>query len=170
MEFSLLFLAVFLVPNPSSPYPMRLEIITAEREVYADDVDVLVAPGIEGQLGILPHHAPLMTSLQPGELLIRKEGEESYLAVTGGFLEVIGNKVTILADACERSDEIDEERAQAAIDRAADDLSRGEANQQLAQAAVAMRRAQIRLNVVRRRRQRGTPGSRGADSGPSATP
>lgn len=150
--------------------PMRLEIITAEREVYADDVDVLVAPGIEGQLGILPHHAPLMTSLQPGELLIRKEGEESYLAVTGGFLEVIGNKVTILADACERSDEIDEERAQAAIDRAADDLSRGEANQQLAQAAVAMRRAQIRLNVVRRRRQRGTPGSRGADSGPSATP
>ena len=150
--------------------PMRLEIITAEREVYADDVDVLVAPGIEGQLGILPHHAPLMTALQPGELLIRKEGEESYLAVTGGFLEVIGNKVTILADACERSDEIDEERAQAAIDRATDDLSRVEANQQLAQAAVAMRRAQIRLNVVRRRRQRGTPGSRGADSGPSATP
>ena len=150
--------------------PMRLEIITAEREVYADDVDVLVAPGIEGQLGILPHHAPLMTALQPGELLIRKEGEESYLAVTGGFLEVIGNKVTILADACERSDEIDEERAQAAIDKATDDLSRVEANQQLAQAAVAMRRAQIRLNVVRRRRQRGTPGSRGADSGPSATP
>ena len=150
--------------------PMRLEIITAEREVYADDVDVLVAPGIEGQLGILPHHAPLMTALQPGELLIRKEGEESYLAVTGGFLEVIGNKVTILADACERSDEIDEERAQAAIDKATDDLSRVEANQQLAQAAVAMRRAQIRLNVVRRRRQRGTPGSRGTDSGPSATP
>ena len=149
---------------------MRLEIITAEREVYADDVDVLVAPGIEGQLGILPHHAPLMTALQPGELLLRKEGEESYLAVTGGFLEVIGNKVTILADACERSDEIDEERAQAAIDRATDDLSRIEANQQLAQAAGAMRRAQIRLNVVRRRRQRGTPGSRGADSGPSATP
>lgn len=150
--------------------PMRLEIITAEREVYADDVDVLVAPGIEGQLGILPHHAPLMTALQPGELLIRKEGEESYLAVTGGFLEVIGNKVTILADACERSDEIDEERAQAAIDRATNDLSRVEANQQLAQAAVAMRRAQIRLNIVRRRRQRSTPGSRGADSGPSPAP
>ena len=127
--------------------PMRLEIITAEREVYADDVDVLVAPGIEGQLGILPHHAPLMTALQPGELLIRKDGEESYLAVTGGFLVVIGNKVTILADACERSDEIDEERAQAAIDRATDDLSRVEANQQLAQAAVAMRRAQVRLNI-----------------------
>ena len=137
--------------------PMRLEIITAEREVYADDVDVLVAPGIEGQLGILPHHAPLMTVLQPGELLIRKDGEETYLAVSGGFLEVIGNKVTILADACERSDEIDEERAQAAMDRAREDLSRVEVNQQLAQAAVTMHRAQIRLNVVRRRRQRAAP-------------
>lgn len=139
--------------------PMRLEIITAEREVYADDVDVLVAPGLEGQLGILPHHAPLMTILQPGELMIRKDGEETYLAVTGGFLEVIGNKVTILADACERSDEIDEERAQAAVDRAREAMSNVDANQQLAQATVAMSRAQIRLNVVRRRRQRNPPGS-----------
>ena len=102
--------------------PMRLEIITAEKQVYDDDVDVLVAPGIEGQLGILPRHAPLMTALQAGELMIRKDGEESYLAVTGGFLEVIGSKVTILADACERSDEIDEERAQAAIDRAREEM------------------------------------------------
>lgn len=139
--------------------PMRLEIITAEREVYADDVDMLVAPGIEGQLGILPHHAPLMTVLQPGELIIRKDGEESYLAVTGGFLEVIGNKVTILADACERSDEINEERAQAAVDSAKEEMSRVGADQQLAQAAVAMRRAEIRLNVVRRRRPRSTPGT-----------
>ena len=139
--------------------PMRLEIITAEREMYADDVDVLVAPGIEGQLGILPHHAPLMTVLQPGELMIRKDGEETYLTVTGGFLEVIGNKVTILADACEHSEEIDEERAQAAVDRAREEVSRVDANQQLAQAAVAMHRAQIRLNVVRRRRQRGVPGA-----------
>ena len=138
--------------------PMRLEIITAEREVYADDVDVLVAPGIEGQLGILPHHAPLMTVLQPGELMIRKDGEESYLAVTGGFLEVIGNKVTILADACEHSQEIDEERAQAAVERAREEMGRVEVNQQLAQASVARRRAQIRLNVVRRRRPRSTPG------------
>ena len=139
--------------------PMRLEIITAEREVYADDVDVLVAPGLEGQLGILPHHAPLMTVLQPGELMIRKDGEETYLAVTGGLLEVIGNKVTILADACEHSQEIDEERAQAAVDRAREELGRADANQQLALAAVSMRRAQIRLNVVRRRRPRATPGA-----------
>ena len=87
---------------------MRLEIITAERQVYADDVEMVVAPGMEGQLGILAHHAPLMTALQPGEILIRKDGEDSYLAVTGGFMEVIGNTVTILADACEHSEEIDE--------------------------------------------------------------
>ena len=139
--------------------PMRLEIITAEREVYADDVDMLVAPGLEGQLGILPHHAPLMTMLQPGELMIRKDGEESYLAVTGGFLEVMGNKVTILADACEHSGEIDEERAQAAVEKAREELGQADANQRLALAAVSMRRAQVRLNVVRRRRSRSTPGA-----------
>ena len=147
---------------------MRLEIITAERQVYGDDVDFLVAPGIEGQLGILPHHAPLMTALQPGELLIRKDGEETYLSVTGGFLEVIGNRVTLLADACERSDEIDEQRAQEAIERAQERLQAQDADIQLEQAAVAMRRAQIRLNVVRRRRFRGNPGTPSEGAGPSA--
>jgi F-type H+-transporting ATPase subunit epsilon len=143
---------------------MRLEIITAERQVYSEDVEVLVAPGIEGQLGILPHHAPLMTALQPGELLIRKDGEETYLAVTGGFLEVIGNTVTILADACERSDEIDEQRAQEAMDLARERLERQDIDIQLEQVAVSMRRAQVRLNVARRRRARSTPGVAGQPS------
>ena len=138
---------------------MRLEIITAERQVYGEDVEALVAPGLEGQLGILPHHAPLMTALQPGELLIRKDGEETYLAVTGGFMEVIGNKVTILADACERSDEIDEQRAQEAMNRAQERLQGHDTDLQLQQAAVSMRRAQVRLNVARRRRARGAPGA-----------
>ena len=137
---------------------MQLEIITAEQQVYNDEVELVVAPGIEGELGILAHHAPLMTMLQPGELMIRKDGEESYLAVTGGFLEVMGNKVTILADACEHSGEIDEERAQAAVEKAREELGQTDANQQLALAAVSMRRAQVRLNVVRRRRSRSTPG------------
>ena len=144
---------------------MRLEIITAERQVYGEDVEVLVAPGIEGQLGILPHHAPLMTALQPGELLIKKDGEETYLAVTGGFLEVIGNKVTILADACERSDEIDEQRAQEAMELAQERLQRQDADIQLEQAVVSMRRAQVRLNVARRRRSRGAPGAPSEGSG-----
>lgn len=133
--------------------PMRLEIITAERLVYSDDVDVVVAPGIEGQLGILPHHAPLMTALQPGELLVRKNGEESYLAVSGGFMEVLGNRVTILADAAERSDEIDEQRAQQAVERARERLEKREADIELEQALHSLRRAQVRLNVVRRRRR-----------------
>ncbi len=135
--------------------PMRLEIITAEREVYADDVDIVVAPGVEGQLGVLPHHAPLMTALQPGEILIRKNGEPSYLAVTGGFMEVIANRVTILAEACEYSEEINEERAQAAMDRAQERLRTHGTEMELAEALSSMRRAQTRLNIARRRRPRG---------------
>ena len=133
--------------------PMRLEIITAERQVYSDDVDVVVAPGIEGQLGILPHHAPLMTALQPGELMVRKNGEESYLVVTGGFMEVLGNRVTILADAAERSEEIDEQRAQQAVERARDRIEKREEDIELEEALHSLRRAQVRLNVVRRRRR-----------------
>ena len=135
--------------------PMRLEIITAEREVYADDVDGVVAPGVEGQLGILPHHAPLMTALQPGEILIRKDGEPSYLAVSGGFMEVMANRVTILAEACEYSEEINEERAQAAMERAQERLSSRSTEAELAEALGSLRRAQIRLNIARRRRPRG---------------
>ena len=144
---------------------MRLEIITAEQEVYSQDVDALVAPGIEGQLGILPHHAPLMTVLQPGEIMIRQDGEETYLAVTGGFMEVLGNKVTILADACERSDEINEERAQAAVQRASERLAQRGSDMELTRAAASMRRAQVRLNVVQRRRRRGGPSGMGESGG-----
>ena len=145
---------------------MRLELITAERQVYADDVEMVVAPGMEGQLGILAHHAPLMTALQPGEILIRKDGEDSYLAVTGGFMEVIGNTVTILADACEHSEEIDEDRAQAAVERARERQSQQGSNLQLERLAVALRRAQVRLNVARRRRPRS---GMGAGSGESSS-
>ena len=136
---------------------MRLEIVTAEREVYSDDVEAVNAPGVEGDLGILPHHAPLMTSLQPGELMIRKEGRDEYLVVSGGFLEVMGNRVTILADACERSDEIDEQRAQEAMRRAQERMANRTADLDLEQAARAVRRAETRLRIARRRRTRAAP-------------
>ena len=136
---------------------MRLEIITAERQVYADDVEIVVASGVEGQLGILPHHTPLMTALQPCEIMVRKGGQPSYLAITGGFMEVTGNRVTILADACEHSDEIDEARAQEAIQRARERMASRESDLELEQAVTAMRQAQVRLNVVRRRRTRSRP-------------
>ena len=134
--------------------PMRLEIITAEREVYSDDVDVLVAPGIEGELGILPHHAPLMTALQPGEIRIRKDGEDEFMAVSSGFLEVMDNKVTILADTAERSDEIDEARVQDAMKRAEERIQNRESDMDLERAVAALRRSQARLKVSQRRRNR----------------
>ena len=138
--------------------PMLLEIITAEAKVYSDDVDVVVAPGIDGELGILPHHAPLMTALQPGEIMVRKDMEETYLAVTGGFLEVIGNKVTVLADAAERSDEIDEERARIAMEKAQERIASKNADIDLESALTSFRRASMRLQVARRRhRTRPTP-------------
>ena len=146
--------------------PMMLEIITAERQVFAEEVDMLIAPGIDGQLGILPQHAPLMTVLQPGELTIRKGGEDTYLAVTGGFLEVLANRVSILADACERSDEIDEGRAQAAVQRAQERVVGQISQVELERALASMRRAQIRLDLVRRRRPRaGQPQAQAAPGG-----
>jgi F-type H+-transporting ATPase subunit epsilon len=100
--------------------------------------------------------------------MIRRDGEESYLAVTGGFMEVLGNKVTILADACESSDEINEERAQAAVDRSRERLAQRGSDLELERAAASMRRAQVRLDVVRRRRRtRGQTGFGEAGGGPS---
>lgn len=133
---------------------LRLEIITAEHQVFADDVNVVVAPGIEGQLGILPHHAPLMTMLQPGELLIRKDGEETYMAVTGGFLEVRPDKVIILADACERAEEIDIARAEEAKHRAEERLKTQQSEVEAASVEAALRRSLIRLKVAERRRRK----------------
>ena len=134
--------------------PMKLEIITAERVVYSDDVDVLVAPGVEGELGILPHHAALMTALMPGEIMVRKDGDETYLAVSGGFLEMMDNKVTILADAAERSEEIDEARVQEAMKKAEERMSLRSDDMDLARTVASLRRSQVRLKVAQRRSSR----------------
>ena len=136
----------------------RLDIVTAERVVFSDDVDVVVAPGVEGQLGILPHHAPLMTMLMPGEVLVRKGGEEFSLAISGGFLEVRPDRIIVLADAAERVEEIDVARAEAAKRRAEELLSRRPPEVDMAQAEAALRRSLARLKVVERRRKR-KPGS-----------
>jgi F-type H+-transporting ATPase subunit epsilon len=132
----------------------KLEIVTAERMVLTDDVDALVAWGVEGQLGILPHHAPLMTMLQPGDLLIRKGGEEQYLAISGGFLEVRPDKVVILADACERAEEVDVARAEAAKHRAEEILKTRPPEVDMATAEAALRRSLARLKVAEKRRRR----------------
>ena len=132
----------------------RLEIVTAERVVFSEDVDVVIAPGIEGQLGVLPHHAPLMTTLEPGELLVRKGGEEFSLAITGGFVEVRPDRIIILADAAERAEEIDEARAEEAKRRAEERLKEHAPEVDLLRAEAALRRSLTRLEVVARRKRR----------------
>ena len=133
---------------------MRLEIATAERVVYSEDVEILVAPGMDGQLGILPNHAPLLTALQPGEIRVVREGEESYMAVSGGFLEVMANRVTILADTAERAEEIDIERAEEAMQRAQERIESSVSAMDLQRALASIRRSQARLLAARRRRPR----------------
>ncbi|MBW1715702.1 MAG: F0F1 ATP synthase subunit epsilon [Deltaproteobacteria bacterium] len=134
----------------------RLELVTAERMVYSDDVDMVIAWGLEGQLGILPHHAPLMTMLQPGELIIKKDTEETYMAVSGGFLEVRPDKVIILADACERAEEIDLARAEEAKRRAGEIMEVPSPETDSAAAEAALRRSLVRLKVAKKtRRKRG---------------
>jgi F-type H+-transporting ATPase subunit epsilon len=131
----------------------KLEIVTAERMVFSDEVSALIAWGLEGQLAILPHHAPLMTMLQPGDLMIRKDKEEDYLAISGGFLEVRPDKVIILADACERVDEIDITRAEEAKKRAQETLKLGPLTADAAAAEAALRRSIARLKVAERKRR-----------------
>lgn len=137
---------------------LKLEVVTVERIVYSDDVDMVVAPGSEGQLGILPHHAPLMTALNPGALTIRKGDEDTLLAISGGYLEVRPDKVTVLADAAERADEIDIARAEAARKRAEERMKSGVAGVDTVLAEAALRRSMVRLQVagtVRRRKNAG---------------
>jgi F-type H+-transporting ATPase subunit epsilon len=132
----------------------RLEIVTAERMVFSDDVSAVIAWGVEGQLGILPHHAPLMTMLQPGDILIRKGKEEEFFAISGGFLEVRPDKVIILADACERIDEIDITRAEEAKKRAQETMKAAPLSADAAAAEAALRRSLARLKVAERKRRR----------------
>jgi F-type H+-transporting ATPase subunit epsilon len=131
---------------------IKLDIVTAERVVFSEDVDMVVAPGVEGQLGVLPHHTPLMTMLTPGELRVRKGDEEFYLAISGGFLEVRPDRVIVLADAAERVEEIDVARAEEAKRRAEERLHAPGTDE--ARAEAALRRSLARLKVVERRRKR----------------
>ena len=133
---------------------LRLDVVTAERVVYSDEVELVVAPGIEGELGILPYHAPLMTMLQPGEMRIRKDGEETYLAVSGGFLEVRPDRVIILADTAERAEEIDTSRAEDARRRAEEQLKQQLPHADMASTEAALRRSLARLKVSTRRRKK----------------
>jgi len=130
---------------------LHLEIVTQERRLYSDNVDMVVAPGSEGELGILPHHAPLLTTLKEGELRVKKAGAEEYFTIGGGFMEVQPDHVIVLADVAERADEIDVARAEEARRRAEQLLKDRPAGTDIQQAIAALRRAQIRVTVAQKR-------------------
>ena len=134
--------------------PLSVHIVTAEREVFTEDgVDEVIVPGIEGELTVLPEHAPLLTMIKPGVMRIVKSGEETDMAITGGFIEVRQDRVTILADAAERAEEIDTVRADEARRQAERALEEREADVDLAAAAATLQRSLMRLKAVERRRR-----------------
>lgn len=134
---------------------LRFELVSPERVVYSDEgVDMVIAPGADGELGILPSHAPLLTALGIGELRLRKGDEEESFAVHGGFLEVVGNKVIVMADVAEQADEIDLARSEEARERAERRYRDRPEGLDMARLQAALRRSRVRLKVARRRRRR----------------
>jgi F-type H+-transporting ATPase subunit epsilon len=133
--------------------PIQCDIVTQERSVFSDQVDYVSLPGSEGRMGILPNHAPLLTALDYGEVMVRRKGEEEFFAIGGGFAEVQPDHVIVLADSAEQAEEIDLDRAERARREAEEAMRTGvsEDAARYAQIEAALRRAQIRIDVGRRR-------------------
>src|SRR5438477_7478942 len=134
---------------------LHVEIVTAERELYNGEANLVSAPGSEGRLGILPRHAALLTTLAPGELRIELDGAEEPLFVSGGFLEVSDDNVTVLADTAEHAEEIDQARAEEARRRAQERLEQTQSETERAELLGALERAMSRLRVAELVRRRG---------------
>uniref|UniRef100_A0A7C6AG22 ATP synthase epsilon chain n=1 Tax=candidate division WOR-3 bacterium TaxID=2052148 RepID=A0A7C6AG22_UNCW3 len=133
----------------------RLEIVTPERLVYSEDIDILTVPTVQGEISILAKHIPLVTIISPGEIRIKKDNEIEYMAITGGFVQVLPHKVIILADAAERAEEIDLERAMKARERAQKLMEEKRADKMThAEAMAAFQRALVRIKVGQRKRKR----------------
>jgi F-type H+-transporting ATPase subunit epsilon len=136
--------------------PIQLEIVTPERLVYEDEVESVNVPGVEGELGILPHHAPLVSTLGYGELRIRKGGAEESFAIVGGFVQVRPDKVVVMAETADLASEIDLERAQEARREAERALETGYTEgADLSAARAALQQALMRIRVAERRHREG---------------
>ncbi len=134
---------------------LNVDIVTVEGRRFQGPADFVVAPGSEGELGILPHHISLLTPLRPGSIMVRNDGQDEFFFVSGGFLDVRPDQVTVLADAAERAEDIDEARAQEAR-RSAERLLEqklSEADQMQVTAALARAEARLRVAEIRRRRR-----------------
>jgi F-type H+-transporting ATPase subunit epsilon len=134
---------------------LHVEVVTAERELYNGEANLVSAPGTEGRMGILPHHAALLTTLGPGELRIELNGADEPLFVSGGFLEVSNNSVIVLADTAEHAEEIDQARAEEARRRAQTSLENVQSETERVQLQAALERALMRLQVAELARRRG---------------
>ena len=130
---------------------LQVELVTAEGRVLSQEADFVVAPGLEGDLGVLPRHIPLLTPLRTGEIMVRNQGHEEYFFVAGGFLEVLPDKVLILADVAERAEDINEAAAEEARRSAQEALAQDPGD---ADASVALERSIFRLRVAEIRRHR----------------
>ena len=134
---------------------LRLEVVSPDGRVFTDDVDMVVVPGIEGELGILPHHSPLVTALGVGELRIRRAGTVQFMLISGGFVEVRPDKVVIMALVAENADEMDMAAAAEARKRAEIDLSEARDEVDLARVRAALQTALMRERIATRRANRG---------------
>ncbi len=134
---------------------MQVAVVTGEREIYSGEADMVIAPGVEGQLGILPEHAALLTALKMGGLRVKLGSAEDTIFVSGGFMEVYNNTVTVLADIAEQSYDIDEARAQTARQHAQELLRDEHDDDQRAQLNSQLERAATRLRILETTRRRG---------------
>jgi F-type H+-transporting ATPase subunit epsilon len=128
--------------------PIHVEVVTQERKVFEErEADIVVIPGSEGEMGVLPHHAPVLTTMGFGELVIRKAGREERFVIYGGVVDIRPNKVIVLADLAESSFELDEQKIEAARERAAEMMQQGVPEAQNRSAALELRRAELALKV-----------------------
>ena len=133
---------------------LRLEIVTPDAKAYSEDVDMVVIPGTEGELGVYPRHVPLLTTLKPGELRVFKDGTETDLAVGEGFVEITGDSVSVLTDMALESAQIDLESAEAAVARAQAAMKEDLGSEEVAAVQASLQKALAQLHVKRRRHNR----------------
>jgi F-type H+-transporting ATPase subunit epsilon len=131
---------------------LRLEIVTPDATVYSEDVDMVTLPGVEGQMGILPRHVPLMTHMVAGEMIVRKGGQDRFLVVGEGFVEITGDHVAILTDLAIAAENIDEAKAEEARQLAAARLRKTMSSEEVASVNAALARSLAQVRVKRRQR------------------
>ena len=132
---------------------IKLEIITPDATAYSEDVDMVTLPGVEGQMGVYPQHVPLMTQMVPGEIIVRKDGHDYFLAVGEGLVEITGDHVAILTDLAVAADHIDEAKAEEARQRAEARLSEKRSDEEVASVNSSLARSLAQLHVKRHPRR-----------------